>query len=140
MELDPFNIKVLHILPGAMRTRAWHSVQDVQAGSNAADELANTSKIVKPTLTDYDVMRKKCMDTLAALKQKADGAADPAKAAHVIVDVVRGEGVGIKAKDKDGWPFMLALGEDGERDIRAKCEKVLKALDEWKEVSLSVSQ
>ena len=29
---------------------------------------------------------------------------------------------------------MLILGEDGDRDVRQKCEQVLVALDEWRDV------
>jgi hypothetical protein len=47
-----------------------------------------------------------------------------------VVDVVRGEGT---AKGK-AWPGILMLGEDVERDVRAKCTGVLGHLDEWSEV------
>ncbi len=71
----------------------------------------------------------------------ADQAGDPAKAADAIIDVVRGEGLGVKTKQEGGtgWPFILTLGEDGDRDVRQKCELVVKTLDEWKEVAMSIA-
>lgn len=54
---------------------------------------------------------------------------------QVVVDVVRGEGV---AKGRP-WPGYLILGEDAENDVRTKCSKVLKVLDEWVDVSRGVN-
>jgi len=59
---------------------------------------------------------------------------DPDKAAEVIVDVVRGEGV---AKGRP-WPEYLLLGEGAEAAVRGKCSKVLKVLDEWLDVTRNV--
>lgn len=49
--------------------------------------------------------------------------------------LVNGEGV---AKGKS-WPGLLVLGEDAERDVRAKCTKILQTVDEWKDVSCGVN-
>lgn len=51
------------------------------------------------------------------------------------MDVVRGEGV---AKGRR-WPEYLLLGDDAEAAVRGKCSKVLKILDEWVDVTRSVS-
>ena len=61
---------------------------------------------------------------------------DATKAAEVIVDIVRGEGVGESAKEE--WPGQIVLGSDAEKDIREKCERILRNLDRWKEVSASI--
>jgi hypothetical protein len=57
------------------------------------------------------------------------------KAMSVIVDVVRGEG---PAKDKP-MPLWLVLGKDSEEDLRENIEVRLKNLEEWKDVTRSVS-
>lgn len=59
---------------------------------------------------------------------------DPDKAMEVVVDVVKGEG---KASGRE-WPLYLALGEDSERDIRAKVGKLVRHVDEWGDVIRSV--
>ncbi|KAJ8582665.1 hypothetical protein M405DRAFT_749909, partial [Rhizopogon salebrosus TDB-379] len=60
---------------------------------------------------------------------------DPMKAMKVVVDIVRGEGVAVGRE----WPLYLVLGEDAERDVRNKCTKILKHLDEWQDVIRDVN-
>ncbi|KAF8625295.1 hypothetical protein AX15_005460 [Amanita polypyramis BW_CC] len=71
----------------------------------------------------------KLLETIPG-KQKGD----PAKAMEALVDTVKGEGL---AKGKP-WPGLLVLGEDlgedAEHDLRDKCQRTIKLLDEWKEV------
>ena len=59
---------------------------------------------------------------------------DPAKAAAVIVDVVRGEGV---AQGR-AWTGTLFLGSDAVRDVRAKCEATLQILRDWGDVGTGI--
>lgn len=67
---------------------------------------------------------------------------DPIKSAETIVDVVRGERVKYKSATKDigDWPDlnMLVLGSDALTNIRDKCERILRNLDEWESVARSI--
>ena len=58
---------------------------------------------------------------------------DPSKMVAKVVDVVKGVGV---AKDKE-MPEMLPMGADAVQAIRLKCERTLKMLQDWQEVSCS---
>lgn len=141
-ELTPYNIRVLNVVPGAMRTQTWNSARIVHASPGAAFIPATTAFPElqhKEPIPDYDPMREQCIGVLSNLKQKGDQAGDPAKAAEAIIDIVRGEGLGKRAREEGGWPPILALGEDGDRDVRQKCELVLNSLDEWRDVALSIA-
>lgn len=54
---------------------------------------------------------------------------------ETLVDVVRGEG---KARGRP-WPLYLALGEDSEEGIKEKTGKLLKHVEEWKDVIRDVN-
>ena len=64
------------------------------------------------------------------------------ESAKVIVGVVRGDRVASKANAKEGgdWPDldMLVLGSDALTNIREKCQRILKSLDEWEGVARSI--
>jgi len=116
-ELAPFNIKVTLVQPGAFRTegiygQAYFTTNPVPA---------------------YDQTRAISMARFASVPGHEKG--DPDKAAEVIVDVVRGEGV---AKGRP-WPPYLFLGEDAEADVRSKCSKILATVDQWADVARAVS-
>lgn len=115
-ELAPFNIKVTLILPGGFRT------------PGITTNKFNTDN----KLPIYDELREKIIKKFAAI----DGAQpnDLEKAATVVVDVVQGVGI---AQGRP-WPSYLVLGEDGEADIRAKCNKLLENMDEWVDVTRGV--
>lgn len=81
-------------------------------------------------IADYDELRAACIARFKSLSYNGD----PDKAAEAIVDVVRGEGV---AKGRP-WPDFLFLGEGAEITVRGKCSKVLKALDEYVDVTRNV--
>jgi hypothetical protein len=105
---------VLLVQPGGMRTGSWR---------NARNPLDAST-----TIGDYDAARARAKQFGAA--QGGSAAGDPVKIARVVADVVRGEGVAAGRP----WPGTLVLGEDAERDVRAKCEEMLGLLDEWKDV------
>ncbi|KAJ7054121.1 hypothetical protein C8F01DRAFT_1221462 [Mycena amicta] len=88
---------------------------------------------VEQSIPDYDQLRAVSQTRFGTLQGTEPG--DPAKAMEVVVDIVRGEG---SAAGRP-WPGRIALGEDCERDVRAKIEKELKMLDEWKDVVRSTS-
>ncbi|KAF8148007.1 hypothetical protein B0H34DRAFT_271973 [Crassisporium funariophilum] len=117
VELAPFNIRVLLVEPGSFRTEGIYG-QPYFTGN---------------PIPDYDESRKASLARFASIAGYEKG--DPDKASEVIVDIVRGEGV---AKGR-AWPQYLVLGEDAEADVRAKCTKVLRVLDEWVDVTRGVS-
>ncbi|SPO03645.1 related to ketoreductases [Cephalotrichum gorgonifer] len=61
---------------------------------------------------------------------------DVAKAAALIVDVVKREG---KAQGK-AWTTHVALGTDGTEAARQKCREMLQILDDWSEISASTDR
>ncbi|KIK98636.1 hypothetical protein PAXRUDRAFT_31063 [Paxillus rubicundulus Ve08.2h10] len=56
--------------------------------------------------------------------------ANPFDAMNAMVDVVRGEGAAAGRE----WPLYLVLGKDADIDIRNKCAKMIRHLDEWSDV------
>jgi len=116
-ELSPFNIQVVLVEPGSFRTEGINSQQPFTANA----------------MTEYDTIRTASIARFSSIPGTEKG--DPDKAAEVIVDVVRGEGV---AKGRL-WPEYLFLGNDAEADVRAKTSKILKTLDEWVDVTRGVN-
>ncbi|KAG6916306.1 hypothetical protein DXG01_007463 [Tephrocybe rancida] len=117
VEVAPFNIRVLLIAPGSFRTEGIYG------------QLYNTSNAVPAN----DALREASMSKFKSIAGTERG--DPCKAMEAVVDIVRGEGVAAGRP----WPGLLVLGEDAERDVRDKSAKVLKALDEWKDVTCGVN-
>jgi NAD(P)-dependent dehydrogenase (short-subunit alcohol dehydrogenase family) len=115
-ELAP-KIRVLLIAPGSFRTEGIYGY-DFFTGN---------------PIPYYDDLRTAAVERFDSVPGTELG--DPVKAMEAVADVVRGEGV---AKGRP-WPQYLILGEDAERDVRSKCQKILDALDEWKDVTGSVS-
>lgn len=112
-------------------------------------------------LEDYDPMRAQLLGWMKAQNGKQPG--DPVASARAIVDVVRGEvdisqvkttHIGSNNKtslnplprlqetseSQRTWPDldMLVLGSDAEANIREKCERVIRNLDDWKDVMRSI--
>ncbi|KAG6873110.1 hypothetical protein C0995_002773 [Termitomyces sp. Mi166 len=116
-EVAPFNIRVLLVAPGSFRTKGIY------------DQTYNTSNpiAVNTTLREASIARFKVL--------AGTGKGNPAKAMEAVGDIVQGVGI---AKGRL-WPGLLVLGEDAERDVRDKCNKVLKALDEWKDVTCGIN-
>lgn len=83
------------------------------------------------SIPDYQELVKTLSDGLTEHDGKQRG--DPKKLAEIVVDIVKQEG---KAAGK-GIPERLALGEDAVKIIREKCERTLKLLKEWEEISCS---
>lgn len=111
-ELKPFNIRVLLVEPGAFRTEGI---------------LGHQWDCSNP-IPDYDEQRADGCVNFSKPAGKQPG--DPAKAMEIVVDVVKGEGCAAGRE----WPLYLVLGKDAEADIRNKCAKVLKHLDDWNDV------
>lgn len=114
---------------------------------------------LKSSIEDYNLVRTKLIEWMKSQNGKQPG--DPVASARAIVDVVRGE-VDVprepvakavlgnveskplsEATNNDvrrAWPDldMLVLGSDAEANIREKCERVVRNLDDWKEVVRSI--
>ncbi|KAG6865431.1 hypothetical protein C0991_002669 [Blastosporella zonata] len=116
-EVAPFNIRVLLIAPGSFRTEGIYG------------QLYHTSNPIAAN----NALREASMSKFKSVAGTEKG--DPEKAMEAVVDIVRGEGIAAGRP----WPGLLILGEDAERDVRDKCNKVLKALDEWKDVTCGVN-
>ncbi|KAF9223109.1 NAD(P)-binding protein [Gyrodon lividus] len=69
-------------------------------------------------ISDYDEERKKVGAMFSATAGKQPG--DPVKAMKAVVEVVCGEG--------------RAKGKDADRDVRSKCARMIRHLDEWSDV------
>ncbi|KIJ62303.1 hypothetical protein HYDPIDRAFT_114801 [Hydnomerulius pinastri MD-312] len=112
VELEPLGIRTLIVEPGAFRTENIYI--HPFAESNA--------------IADYNEEREKSIATWSLPAGKQPG--DPDKAMKAVVEVVCGEG---RAKGKE-WPLYLVLGKDADRDIRNKCARMIRHLDEWSDV------
>ncbi|KAK0234901.1 hypothetical protein EDD85DRAFT_967051 [Armillaria nabsnona] len=108
-EVAPFNIRVLVVAPGAFRTEGMYSIP-----FNA-----------KNPISDYDDVRASSIARFGSVPGTEPG--DPVKAMETLVDTVRGEG---SAKGK-AWPTWLLLGQDAEKDLRTKWDKLRIMLEEW---------
>jgi NAD(P)-dependent dehydrogenase (short-subunit alcohol dehydrogenase family) len=112
LELEPFNIRVLLVKPGAFRTEG----------------ILDYPWDCSNPIPDYDEQRADGRANFSEPAGKQPG--DPDKAMEIVVDVVKGEGCAAGRV----WPLYLVLGKDAEADIRNKCAKVLKHLDDWNDV------
>lgn len=80
----------------------------------------------------YDKLREAGRTVFESISGNEKG--DPAKAMELLVDTVRGEG---QAYGRE-WPMWLFMGQDVYRDVRAKCARVLRTLDDWEDVATSL--
>ncbi|KAF9235490.1 hypothetical protein BU15DRAFT_89577 [Melanogaster broomeanus] len=110
--LSPWALRILIVEPGSFRTEG--------IGGNPFDE--------SNPISDYDEQREKSVATFWAIAGKQPG--DPDKAMQAVVEVVCGEG---RAKGRE-WPLYLVLGKDAEQDVRNKCARMIRHLDEWSDV------
>jgi len=117
VELAPFSIKVLIVAPGSFKTEGIYGQKFFTSNS----------------IPVYDELRNLAMKRFGAIPGTQKG--DPDKAMEAVVDVVKGEG---KAKGRS-WPLYLALGDDADEGIRQKSSKLLRHVDEWRDVIKSVN-
>ncbi|KFZ17847.1 hypothetical protein V502_04380 [Pseudogymnoascus sp. VKM F-4520 (FW-2644)] len=109
-ETAHLGITPLLIEPGRFRTKLLSS---------------GNMKVAASTVPEYAEAYGAQLDFLASEDQAQPG--DPAKLVKIILDLVRREGV---AEGRE-IPLRLPLGADVYGDIKAKCEKTLKLLEEW---------
>jgi len=111
VELEHFNIHVMVAILGGFDTKF-----------NALTRSGTPLK-------GYEAVRRR-MDEFPQ-KHAAIPKSDPVLGMNVLADVVRGEG---RAASHGPSPFWLFLGEDCMRDVRARVEKMLSTMEEWKDV------
>lgn len=86
---------------------------------------------MKSTVADYHALTDSLISRFSSTNGQQVG--DPAKAAELLVDLVKGE---IRMAGRE-WPDSLALGSDAVAGIRKKCEDTLRQLREWEDISVS---
>ena len=114
-ETEHLGLKTLLIEPGRFRTK-------LLAPGNV--------KKVKSDITDYEEKSATFNQQLSNEDRMQPG--DPQRGVEVIIDLVRGVGVG-----ENEVPFRLPLGTDCYETVKEKCEDTLKTLEQWKDVITS---
>ncbi|KAK0494466.1 hypothetical protein EDD18DRAFT_1288234 [Armillaria luteobubalina] len=110
-EVAPLGIRVLIVEPAALVT----------------EQILSQPLYFENLISDYN-------DTRDRAKEFFEGGwctGDADLAVEIVVDVVRGDG---KAKGRE-WPTYLVFGPGGDVAVRSKCEKMVKVLDGWKDVT-----
>ncbi|KIJ56035.1 hypothetical protein M422DRAFT_23474 [Sphaerobolus stellatus SS14] len=159
-EVAPFNIRVLNVVPGGLRTDNINHVNLVRGREKAVFTDAQKPTGAQNAPIDGDNAYASPSDAQYAIQGynevynyvvqylvKTNGSqpGDSDKAARVLVDVVRGEGAmevvngeGEKTGELRKWPGTLFLGSDAARDVRAKCDKTIGLLEEWGDIARSI--
>lgn len=118
LEVAPFNIRVLTLIPGGFYT----------------DSRGGTPLIPSNHIPDYEPLYDGLTKMLKTLPGTQIG--DPKKYAHLVLDVVRGEGI---MTTEDGglrpWPKRLFVGSDAVRDARRTFEDWNKTMEEYTDLT-----
>ena len=112
-ETSPIGVRTLLIEPGRFRTKLL-SDSNRKTRTSAIAEYAELSDSKTAGLSGEDMNQP----------------GDPVKLVEIIIDLVRQEGI---AEGKE-VPLRMPLGVDVFDDMKAKCEKTLELLDEWRDV------
>jgi len=128
-EVKPLGIRVLDVLPGSLKTSNWSNAVFINPSVETPPDV---SPFLQTLFEDYKPTRAPRMQWALQQGNPEQASGDPVKAAQAIIDVVL-------EKDGKPCPEFLALGADAERDIREQCEYVLAKLDEWKDVTRSIT-
>ncbi|KAI7228153.1 hypothetical protein KC330_g8048, partial [Hortaea werneckii] len=83
---------------------------------------------------EYPALKKMCTDLVPTLHGNQPG--DTAKAARLVIDLVKGEGV---AQGRE-LPLALPIGNDAFVKIKEQSEAMLKMLEEWEDVIRSTDR
>ncbi|KAJ7233847.1 hypothetical protein B0H12DRAFT_1143358 [Mycena haematopus] len=111
-EIEQFSIRMLIVEPAAFRT-------------DSLNALYYTGNMIP----DYEKTREQSIKWYETITGLVKG--DPVKAMEVLTDVVRGEG-GAAGRP---WPLYLILGDIAVAGVSEKCHKMLKVIDDWKDVT-----
>ena len=136
---------MLNVLPGGLRTRNWHDSVFLPPNPRRTSTHASEDKTTDSLIRDYDETRNRTMTWMRGQADAQPG--DPEKAAQAIVDVVHGDALKLEKSElgeedkKEVWPDldMLVLGSDAEQDIRGKCERVVRNLNQWESIVRGVN-
>jgi len=123
LQASSLNIRILILEAGHFRTEITNMSGDGRDG-----------RLTTSTNPDYKAIYDIMMAAAATMHGTQPG--DPHKAAEVVVDIVRGEGV---AKGK-AFPTRLPLGSDAVENLRAKAKEMLQICDEWEVVARSTDR
>ncbi|RMY66891.1 hypothetical protein D0862_15145 [Hortaea werneckii] len=83
---------------------------------------------------EYPALKKMCHDLVPTLHGNQPG--DTAKAARLVIDLVKGEGVGQGRE----LPLALPIGNDAFVKIKEQSKATLKMLEEWEDVIRSTDR
>lgn len=114
LEVKSFGIRTLLVEPGFFRTELLN---------------ADNTKYVQTTIKDYEPLTGELYGEFQGAHHQQPGS--PEQGVRRIIELMNGEG---QAAGKYLLEF-LALGGDAVEQLRSKCQKVLKLLDEWQPVS-----
>ncbi|KIY45138.1 NAD(P)-binding protein [Fistulina hepatica ATCC 64428] len=118
VEVAHFGIRVLLVEPGSFLTE----------GIYGAKFFADNA------IEDWNGLRNAAIARFDSMPGTEKG--DPVKAMRALADVVRGEGIAAGRE----WPSYLVLGDDAVDHIREKCNKVLRNVDEFEDISRGVNR
>lgn len=108
-EVGPLGIKVMVVAPGQFRTN--FSGRSLMQSASAIADYANTAG-----------RRRKEVET-----SHGNQPGNPARAAQVVIGMVESEDA----------PFLLLLGQDAVRVVRATLDELRTDIDKWEKVSVS---
>ncbi|KAF8518540.1 hypothetical protein BU17DRAFT_48584 [Hysterangium stoloniferum] len=114
MEISPLGLRSICFEPGYFRT---------------AFLTGDHRSPYEPRIEDYAEMGQRANNVLLAYNGKQPG--DPKKLVEVMLDVIRGEGVG-KGREP---PLTLLLGSDAYNVVRKLCDRTYDVTKEWEEVT-----
>ncbi|KLO09008.1 NAD(P)-binding protein [Schizopora paradoxa] len=167
VEVAPFGIRVLEVCPGGLRTTNWDNMILLPTSKNAPTGTGSQQDRIadyEPARTAH----VKFMSTLSGVqpgdplraasvivdlikaegafsgyedstKMKLDTSSNPWAAASAVKVTADGSA---EQKEDGGQskvlPNLLIIGGDSQRDVKNRCAKVLKGIEEWEEVGRSI--
>ncbi|KAH8093857.1 hypothetical protein BXZ70DRAFT_948182 [Cristinia sonorae] len=117
LEIEPLGLRSICIEPGFFRTNFL--------------KPGNRTTGVSEGFEDYRERKKEAAAALDAMNGKQIG--DPKKAAEVMIDIVKSEGVAAGRPP----PTFVGLGSDAYTIIKEACTSTLERLEDWKDVITS---
>jgi NAD(P)-dependent dehydrogenase (short-subunit alcohol dehydrogenase family) len=119
LEIAPFGIRTCLLTPGYFRTHVMTPGHILYRAPHPLPEYAELNKLIQTGCNAAD----------------GNQPGDPSKAAHVIVEAVRGEG---RCEGKT-LPARLPLGPDGFKAVKENSQAKLKICEEWEAIASATS-